>query len=59
MNWKCSDCKQELTLGVIEYSTKYFGRQLCVQCQDQERLSKVNPKFRKQLEVSLGGGEKI
>ena len=52
-NWSCENCGRELPNGVIEYSVKYFGKKLCLDCQNKERLSKINPKFRKQLEVSL------
>lgn len=52
-NWSCEKCGRELPEGVRQYSLKYFGKQLCMDCQNQDRLSKINPKFRKQLEVSL------
>lgn len=52
-NWSCEVCKRELPQGVIEYSLKYFGKKLCLDCQNEERLSKINPKYRDQLKVSL------
>ncbi len=46
----CSQCTILITSAEYNYSTNYFKKALCFNCQQKERIATVNPKYKKQLE---------
>lgn len=37
MTKHCSKCKNEITQGVLNYSKKFYGKVLCIDCQKLEK----------------------
>jgi len=46
----CKSCARELTIGVAEYSEKYFGMPLCIDCQE---VFKEKVEYNDSLEETL------
>jgi len=54
MNMKCDMCSIELIIGIYEYSTRWFKKPLCRNCQEKIRIERMTPEFRSQYLKNTG-----